>query len=121
MNRATLLGNVGKDPEFRKTIDGLEICMFSFATHERTRNKTTKENNNITHWHSIVIKNIALVDLAKKYVGKGSKLLLEGKIVARQWKDDYNKDHYKTEIILEGFDAKLILLGEKQEDKNSTY
>lgn len=111
LNRATILGHLGKDPEIRTMNSGDKVANFSIATSERwTKNGEKVEK---THWHNIVVWG-KLAEIVERYVKKGSKILIEGAIETREWEKDGVK-RYSTEIILRGFDSKLILLGDKGE------
>lgn len=113
-NRVILCGNVGKDPETLKFNSGDEIAKFSLATSESWRDKSTGDRKEKTEWHNVVVRNDALVKVVRQYVTKGTKLLIEGKIETRKWEKD-GSTHYATEIVLGLFDAKLVLLGSRQE------
>lgn len=112
INRATLLGNVGKDPEIRRMQDGRPVANLSIATSQNWTDKTTNERKEITQWHRVIIFNEALCKVAEQYVKKGSKILVEGAIETRKWTDQSGADRYVTEIVLRAFDAKLVLLGD---------
>ncbi len=112
LNRATLIGHLGKDVEIRRTQDGRPIANFSIATSESWKDKTSGERKEKTEWHNIVIFNEGLAGLAEKYLSKGSKVYIEGKIQTRKWQDQSGADRWSTEIVL-AFDAKLIFLDPK--------
>lgn len=109
MNRATLVGHVGRDPETRCTQAGDPVCSFSLATGERWKDKTTGEDKERTEWHQIVIWNEGLIGIVERFVKKGSRILVEGQIRTRDYEKD-NVKHYRTEIVLSGFDSKVVLL-----------
>jgi single-strand DNA-binding protein len=114
INRATLLGNIGQDPEIRRTQDGRPIATLSIATSETWRDKESGERKERTQWHRIVVFNEALCKVVEQYVKKGSKLLVEGMIETRKWQDQAGADRYTTEIVLRAFDARLVLLGDRK-------
>jgi single-strand DNA-binding protein len=118
INQATLLGNVGKDPEIRSLNNGSRVASFSIATSERWRDKSSGEQKEKTDWHNVVVfgqgENNGLAGIVEKYVRKGSKLYVQGKIQTRKWQDQGGQDRYTTEIVLSGFDAKLVLLDGKE-------
>lgn len=118
LNKATLIGNVGKDPEIRTTQDGKEIANFPLATSERWKDKNSGERKEKTEWHRIVIFNPGLIGIVKSYVKKGSKLYLEGQIQTRKWSKD-GVDHYQTEIVLPVFGGVIQLLDSKPIDEHS--
>ncbi len=116
LNKVTLLGNVGKEPEVRSTSDGREIATFSIATSESWRDKVTGEKKERTEWHRIVVFNDGLVNVVKNYVKKGSKLYIEGTLQTRKWVDNTGIEKYTTEIVLQNFSSTLILLDSKGSD-----
>lgn len=109
MNRATLLGNLGNDPDVKTMQSGDEVVNLSIATTESWKDKNSGERKSKTEWHRVVIFSQGLVKVAKTYLKKGSKVLIEGKIQTRSWEQDGQKK-YATEIVLNGFDAKLVML-----------
>lgn len=112
LNRATLLGRVGKQPEIRSAGSG-RVASFSLATSRKWKDKQTGEAKEVTQWHNIVVWGDALVGIVERFVNKGSELLVEGEIQTRKWTDQSGADKYTTEIVLQGFDAKLMLIGGK--------
>lgn len=110
LNRATLIGHLGADPEIRRTQDGRPIASMRLATSESWRDKHTGEKREKTEWHSIVIFNEALCKVAEQYLKKGAKVMIEGQIVTRKWQDQQGQDRYSTEIVLQGFNGQLIML-----------
>lgn len=111
LNRATLIGHLGKDPEIRSTQDGNRIASLSLATSESWRDKHSGERKEKTEWHRISIFNENLVDVAEKYLRKGSQVFIEGKISTRKWTDKDGNDRYTTEIVLGPFGSTLTMLG----------
>ena len=111
LNRVTLLGNLGKDPEVTSLTNGGKVCKFSIATSESWTDKNSGEKKEKTEWHNIVIWQEGLVKVAEKYLKKGSKVLIEGKMQTRKWEKD-GIDRYSTEVVLQGFGSSLILLGD---------
>lgn len=116
VNKCILIGNVGKDPEIRRTQDGRAICNLSLATSETWRDKSTGERREKTEWHRIVIFNENLSKIAEQYVKKGTKLYIEGQLQTRKWTDQQGADRYSTEVVLQGFNATLTLLDNRQSD-----
>jgi len=110
VNKAILIGHLGKDPEIRSGADGKKIASFSMATGKAWTDKATGERKESTQWHRVVIFNDALAGIAEQYLKKGSKLYVEGEICKRKWTDQGGADRYVTEIVLSGFGAKLVLL-----------
>ncbi|MAM60829.1 single-stranded DNA-binding protein [Maritimibacter sp. UBA3975] len=109
MNRATLIGNLGKDPEVRTFDNGDRVANFSLATSDRWKDRNTGEQKERTEWHRVSVFG-KLVDVIEQYVRKGDKILVEGAIRTRKWQDQTGQDRYSTEIVLTGFDSKLIML-----------
>lgn len=110
MNRATLIGHLGKDPEIRSTEGGHKICNFSLATSERWKDKNTGEKKEQTEWHRIVVFNEKLIDVIDRFVKKGAKVLVEGQIRTRKWEDQAGQPRYSTEIVIGQFNGQLTLL-----------
>ena len=116
LNKVTLIGNLGKDPEIRATKDGREIASFSLATTESWKDKNSGERKDKTEWHRIVVFSQGLVGIIKQYVKKGSKLYIEGALQTRMWEKDGVK-HYTTEIVLQNYNSNLQMLGSKDGNK----
>ncbi|MBP7190235.1 MAG: single-stranded DNA-binding protein [Rickettsiaceae bacterium] len=120
LNKVTLIGNLGKDPEIRTTSDGKEIATFSIATTESWKDRTSGERKERTEWHRIVVFNDGLVNVIKNYVKKGSKLYLEGALQTRKWVDNAGVEKYSTEVVLQNFNAVLIMLDSKGSGDHSS-
>ena len=110
VNKAILLGNVGKDPDIRSTQNGNKLAAFSIATSKRWKDKNTQEQKEKTSWHNVVVFGDGLVDIVEKYVKKGSKLYIEGEISTRKWQDQSGQDRYTTEVVLQWYNSNLTLL-----------
>ncbi len=110
LNKVTLIGNLGGDPEIRRTQDGRPIANFTIATSESWRDKNTGEKREKTEWHRIVCFNEGLCKVIEQYVKKGSKLYIEGALQTRKWQDQSGQDKYTTEVVLQGFNGTLIML-----------
>lgn len=110
LNRATLIGNVGQKPEIRSTQGGTRIANFSLATSERWKDRVSGEQKERTEWHRVVVFNEHLVGIVERYVDKGSKLLVEGKLQTRKWTDNNNIERYSTEIVLQNYAGNILLL-----------
>jgi single-strand DNA-binding protein len=113
LNKVTLIGNLGKDPEIRTTGDGKEIANFSIATSETWKDKTTGEKKDKTEWHRIVCFNEGLTRVIKSYVKKGSKIYVEGQLQTKKWTNQEGQEVYTTEVILQNYNSSLILLDSK--------
>jgi len=120
INKVTIVGNLGKDPEVRTFANGGKVCNFSVATSESWKDKQTGERKEKTEWHNISIYNEGLAGVAEKYLRKGSKVYLEGKLRTRKWQDQSGNDRYSTDVVLQGFDAKMEMLDGKQDSGQST-
>ena len=110
VNKVILIGNLGKDPEIRRTQDGRPIANLSVATSESWRDKTTGERKEKTEWHRVVIFNEGLCKIVEQYLKKGSKVYLEGALQTRKWQDKDGQDKYTTEVVLQGFNSQLTML-----------
>jgi single-strand DNA-binding protein len=110
VNKVILIGNLGKDPEVRRTQDGRPIVNLTVATSETWRDKNTSERKERTEWHRVVIFNEGLCKVAEQYLKKGSKVYLEGQLQTRKWQDQQGQDRYSTEVVLQGFNSQLTML-----------
>ena len=110
VNKVILVGNVGKDPEIRRTSDGRPIANLSLATSETWRDKTTGERKEKTEWHRVVIFSEPLCKVVEQYVKKGSKLYIEGALQTRKWTDKDGQEKYSTEVVIQGFNGSLTML-----------
>jgi single-strand DNA-binding protein len=117
LNKVMLIGHLGNDPGVKNTQSGTKVCNLSIATSESWKDKQTGEKKERTEWHRIVIWNEGLVGIAQQYLKKGSKVYICGKLQTRKWTDQQNIDRYTTEIVLQGFDCQLIMLGDAQGNK----
>jgi len=98
VNKVILIGNLGKDPEIRRLENGSMVATFSIATSDTYTDKTTGEKKEITDWHDIVVWR-GLAEIAEKYLKKGYKVYIEGKLKKRSWQDKEGITRYTTEII----------------------
>jgi single-strand DNA-binding protein len=114
LNKVTLIGHLGRDPEVRTFQNGGKVCNLRLATSESWKDKNTGEKRERTEWHSVAIFSEGLVGVAEKYLKKGSKVYVEGKLVTRKWQDQSGADRYSTEVHLQGFDATLLLLDKRE-------
>jgi single-strand DNA-binding protein len=110
LNKVQLIGHLGADPEVRRTQSGNPVLNFRIATSESWKDKQTGERMERTEWHSIVIFNENLCEIAEKYLRKGSKAYVEGQLQTRKWQDQDGKDRYSTEIVLSRFSGSILLL-----------
>ena len=110
VNKVILIGNLGADPEIRRTQDGRPVANLRIATSDSWKDKTTGERKEKTEWHRVVIFNENLCRIAEQYLKKGSKVYLEGALQTRKWQDQSGQDRYSTEVVLQGFRGELTLL-----------
>ncbi len=110
VNKVILIGNLGKDPEIRRTQDGRPICNLRIATSESWRDKTSGEKKEKTEWHSVVIFSEPLCRVAEQYLRKGAKVYIEGQLQTRKWQDQSGQEKYTTEVVLQGFGGTLTML-----------
>lgn len=112
LNRAQIIGNVGKDPEIKSMSNGNRVANLTVATSETWKDKSTGEKKEKTEWHRITVWNEGLIGVIEKYVHKGTKVMIEGQIQTRKYEQN-GVEKYTTEIVLQGFGGQLILLGGK--------
>lgn len=114
VNKVILIGNLGRDPEVRNTQSGDKIVNLSIATSESWTDKRSGERRESTEWHRVTIFSNGLAEIADKYLVKGSKVYIEGKLQTRKWEDQDGKDRYSTEVVLQPFNGKLVMLDNRQ-------
>ena len=110
VNKVILVGYLGKDPEIRSAQSGMKIVNLALATSDSWNDKTSGERKEQTEWHRIVIMNDRLAETAEKYLRKGSKVYIEGKLQTRKWTDNAGQEKYTTEVLLGRFGAEMVLL-----------
>jgi len=115
VNKVILIGNLGADPEIRRTQDGRPIANLRIATSESWRDRNTGERKEKTEWHTVVIFNEGLCKVAEQYLKKGSTVYIEGQLQTRKWQDQSGQDRYSTEVVLQGFNSNLTMLGGRGE------
>lgn len=114
LNRVSLIGNLGADPEVRNTQSGPKIVTMSIATSERWKDQSSGETRERTEWHRVVIFNEGLANVAERYLQKGAKVLVEGKLSTRKWQDQEGRDRYSTEIVLSPYQGILTFLDSRR-------
>jgi len=118
VNKVTLVGNLGRDPEIRAMQNGDKIVQLSVATSDRWKDKNSGEQRERTEWHRIVIFNDALGRIAEQYLKKGSTVYLEGQLQTRKWTDQQSgQEKYTTEVVLQRYKGELTLLGSRPENQ----
>src|ERR1700757_1474892 len=110
VNKVILVGNLGKDPEVRRTTSGDPVVNLSLATSESWRDKQSGERKERTEWHRVVIYNESLCKVAQQFLKKGAKVYLEGQLQTRKWQDNGGQDRYTTEIVLQNYSGQLTML-----------
>jgi single-strand DNA-binding protein len=113
VNKVILVGNLGKDPEIKSFQNGGRIANFSIATSERWKDRTTGEQKEKTEWHNISVNSDGLVGVVERFLRKGSKVYIEGKLQTRKWQDQNGNDRYTTEVVLSGLSSVLTMLDGK--------
>ncbi len=111
VNKVILVGNLGADPEVRQMQDNRPVVNLSIATTESWKDKNSGERREKTEWHRVVIFNEGLCRVAEQYLKKGAKVYIEGSLQTRKWQDTNGQDKYSTEIVLQGFNGNLTMLG----------
>ena len=118
VNKVTLIGNLGRDPEVRAMQNGDKIVQLSVATSDRWKDKSSGEQRERTEWHRVVIFNDALGKIAEQYLKKGSTVYLEGQLQTRKWTDQQSgQEKYTTEVVLQRYRGELTLLGSRSENQ----
>jgi single-strand DNA-binding protein len=110
LNKVMLIGNLGRDPEIRSTQDGREIANLAIATSETWKDRNSGEKRERTEWHRVVIFNEGLVNIAKNYLKKGSKVFIEGQLQTRKWTDQSGQEKFSTEVVLQNYNGSLTML-----------
>lgn len=111
INRVTIMGNVGKDPEIRSTQGGARVANLSVATSEHWRDRQSGERKEKTEWHRITIWPEHQVNIVERYVRKGDMILIEGAIETRKWTDQQGQERYSTEIVVSQYKGGITLIG----------
>ena len=120
VNKVTLIGNLGRDPDVRAMQNGDKIVQLSIATSDRWKDKSSGEQRERTEWHRVVIFNDALGKVAEQYLKIGSTVYLEGQLQTRKWTDQQSgQEKYTTEVVLQRYRGELTLLGSRPENQIS--
>src|SRR3979411_910047 len=110
VNKVILIGNLGADPEIKRTQDGRPIANLRIATSDTWRDKATGERKEKTEWHRVVIFSEGLCKIAEQYLKKGAKVYIEGQLQTRKWTDQNNVERYSTEVVLQNFNSTVTML-----------
>lgn len=116
LNKVTLIGRLGQDPDVKTMQSGGKLVNLSLATSEKWKDKQTGEIKEKTEWHRIVIFNEGLIGIAERYLNKGSKIYIEGKLQTRKWSDN-GVDRYSTEVVLQRYQGSIIMLGSRGDNE----
>jgi len=112
LNKVQLIGRLGADPEIKQMVNGKNVARLSIATSQSWKDKSSGERKEKTEWHRVVIFNEGLVNIVQQYLKKGANIYLEGQLSTRKWRDEKSgQDKYSTEIILQGYNSTLTMLG----------
>ncbi|WP_420392617.1 single-stranded DNA-binding protein [Acuticoccus sp.] len=114
VNKVILIGNLGADPEIRRTQDGRPIANLRIATSETWRDRSTGDRRERTEWHRVVVFSEGLCRVIEQYVRKGSKVYVEGSLQTREWEDQQGVKRYSTEVVLQNFGGVLQMLDGRQ-------
>ncbi len=110
LNKVMLIGNLGADPEIRSFQNGGRVANLRIATSENWKDKNTGERREKTEWHTVAIFSEGLVNVVERYLKKGSKVFVEGKLQTRKWQDQSGNDRYSTEVVIQGLGGTLTML-----------
>ena len=112
LNKVLLIGRLGADPEIKQMVNGKSVARLSLATSQSWKDKSTGEKKEKTEWHRVVVFNEGLVNVVQQYLKKGAQVYIEGQLSTRKWKDEQSgQDKYSTEIIIQGYNSSLTMLG----------
>ena len=121
LNKVLLIGRLGADPEIKQMVNGKNVARLSLATSQTWKDKNTGEKKQKTEWHRVVVFNEGLVNVIQQYLKKGSQVYIEGQLSTRKWRDEKSgQDKYSTEVILQGYNSSLTMLGGKLSNENDT-
>ena len=121
LNKVQLIGRLGADPEIKQMVNGKNVARLSVATSQSWKDKTSGERKEKTEWHRVVIFNEGLVNIVQQYLKKGANIYIEGQLSTRKWKDEKSgQDKYSTEIVLQGYNSSLTMLGGKNNLNNTS-
>ncbi|EGR1072044.1 single-stranded DNA-binding protein [Vibrio cholerae] len=118
INKVTLVGNLGSDPEVRYMPSGGAVATLSIATSETWRDKTTGEQKEKTEWHRVTVFG-KLAEIARDFLKKGSQVYVEGELRTKKWQDQSGEDRYTTAVVVQGYRGILQMLGNRQLESNS--
>ena len=121
LNKVLLIGRLGADPEVKQMVNGKSVARLSLATSQSWKDKNTGEKKEKTEWHRVVVFNEGLVNIVQQYLKKGANVYLEGQLTTRKWRDEkLGQDKYSTEVVLQGFNSSLTMLGGNNQTMKTT-
>ena len=121
LNKVLLIGRLGADPDIKQMVNGKSVARLSLATSNTWKDKNTGERKEKTEWHRVVVFNEGLVNVVKQYLKKGAQVYIEGQLSTRKWKDEKSgQDKYSTEVIIQGYNSSLTMLGGGMKNDNSS-
>ena len=121
LNKVQLIGRLGADPEIKQMVNGKNVARLSVATSQSWKDKSSGERKEKTEWHRVVIFNEGLVNIVQQYLKKGANVYLEGQLSTRKWRDEKSgQDKYSTEIVLQGYNSSLTMLGGNSMNENQS-
>ena len=119
LNKVLLIGRLGADPEIKQMVNGKSVARLSLATSQSWKDKNSGEKKEKTEWHRIVVFNEGLVNVVQQYLKKGVQIYVEGQLTTRKWKDEQSgQDKYSTEIVIQGYNSSLTMLGGNNQANN---
>ena len=119
LNKVLLIGRLGADPEIKQMVNGKSVARLSLATSQSWKDKNTGERKEKTEWHRVVVFNEGLVNVVQQYLKKGAQVYVEGQLTTRKWKDEQSgQDKYSTEIVIQGYNSSLTMLGGNNQANN---
>ncbi len=119
LNKVLLIGRLGADPEIKQMVNGKSVARLSLATSQSWKDKNSGEKKEKTEWHRIVVFNEGLVNVVQQYLKKGAQIYVEGQLTTRKWKDEQSgQDKYSTEIVIQGYNSSLTMLGGNNQANN---
>ena len=119
LNKVLLIGRLGADPEIKQMVNGKSVARLSLATSQSWKDKNSGEKKEKTEWHRIVVFNEGLVNVVQQYLEKGAQIYVEGQLTTRKWKDEQSgQDKYSTEIVIQGYNSSLTMLGGNNQANN---
>lgn len=110
VNKVILIGNLGKDPEVKSFQNGGRVASFSIATSESWKDKATGERKERTEWHRVSVLNDPLIGIVERFLKKGSKVFIEGRLETRKWTDKDGVEKFSTEVVLRPFRGEITML-----------